>query len=216
MYGDLAELWNMDLGGQAMAAVQDAGRPCIDAPRTMTGASSDKQPTISDYADYGIAPDDPYLNAGVLVLDLEQWRNEGIMAECLELATNRQYESHDQDVLNVVLHGKWLSLPPKWNVVLRVYRLRSFQNGPYGGQEFVECIVDPKIIHFTGSCKPWQRLCMHPMARQYWHYLEQTPWKGASPEEIPLRKSFGRMKWKLEMTIDAAFRRKPAYLSHLR
>ena len=214
VYGDLAELWNMDLKGLAMAAVQDIGRPFIDTGSIIK--TSTKRTTISDYAEHGIAPDDPYLNAGVLVLDLDQWRDEGITPKCLEIAANKQYESHDQDVLNVVLHENWLTLPPKWNVAYQVFRLHSFDQGPYSSPEFVDCVVDPRVLHFTGRAKPWQRLCPHPMTKEYWRFLDQTPWQGASPEPIPIRRSLGRLKWRMEMIVGSALHGKPAYLSHIK
>ncbi len=209
---DLGELWDTDLQGRAMGAVQDIGRPVIDPQ----AHNIPKHTTISDFSHYGIMSDDPYLNAGVLVLDLDKWRRESLGTRCLEVAAHKSYESHDQDVLNIVLHRNWLALPPRWNVAYRVYRLRSFHRGPYTKRDFIACIVKPGIIHFTGSCKPWQRLCLHPMAQLYWEYLRHTPWHGADPEGISLRKSLGRIKWKMEMAVAGTLRGKPAYLDHLK
>jgi len=59
-------------------------------------------------AQAGIAPDDQYFHSGVLVMQLERWRRENILEQCLETGDRfaDRLRSHDQTLLNLVCHGR--------------------------------------------------------------------------------------------------------------
>jgi lipopolysaccharide biosynthesis glycosyltransferase len=90
-----------------------------------------------------------YFNAGVLLLDLQQWRASGITKKCLEFAAKhlRDLIVADQTVLNWVFYeNQFFELDTNYNTAL------------YPTSKTVEPIVAGKIFHFVGSPKPWDFL----------------------------------------------------------
>ena len=55
-----------------------------------------------------------YLNAGVLLINLKQIREDNMTKKFIELS-KKNYLSQDQDVLNVACYGKIITLHPKYN-----------------------------------------------------------------------------------------------------
>jgi lipopolysaccharide biosynthesis glycosyltransferase len=102
-------------------------------------------------------PDNKYFNAGVLVINTNVWRHLEITEKGLEVAAKRgdTLIAYDQDILNILLVDKWLSLPTKWN------QMEGHRLG-YMDQE-------PAIVHFLGF-KPWSIHCIHPMKKEYYRY----------------------------------------------
>ncbi|RKP53194.1 glycosyltransferase family 8 protein [Cohnella endophytica] len=95
--GNIAELWETDLQGRAIAAVPD------------TWAASQCQ-TL------GI-PEGVYFNAGIMIADLNKWRAESINLRAMEyIGLNTQLlKYHEQDALNALLYEDWVPLPSTWN-----------------------------------------------------------------------------------------------------
>jgi lipopolysaccharide biosynthesis glycosyltransferase len=148
--GDLRTLWETDLQGFAVAAVRDQG--------------ADKDPRYR--AAIGMSPEMFYFNSGVLLIDLERWRCEGIGGKVIEFSLrypNRM--SHDQCALNGFLQGRCLRLDDKWNAQSILFAHR--ENVP-------ELLTRTAIVHFTNSNKPWRSVRAHPLAPLYLLALSKT------------------------------------------
>lgn len=172
----LRNLWNTDLKGCVLGAVQD---------------------TISDAtkAAVGLMPEERYFNAGMLLIDLAKWREQGTGRKCLSFIKekNGAVVHHDQGVLNGVLRNQWFRLPPCDNLMtihfifIRERMIDYFGENAefYSGNEIVSAKEHPVIIHYTPSftSRPWCRDCKHPLRSLYWENLDKTPWKGAKPEK---------------------------------
>lgn len=167
--GPLFDLWNTNLYGKCIGAIQD------------TIPSSTK-------ASIGLSSKQPYFNAGVLLIDLKQWREDIIGKKCLDLIDSYRgcVTHHDQGVLNGVLNNQWKRLPLKYNV-MTVHYLMSQSNicryykdeAPfYDVLEINEAINKPIIIHFTPSFtnRPWEEKCCHPLRDCYSRVLATSPW----------------------------------------
>ena len=113
----------------------------------------------------GFASEDKYFNSGVMLINLDKWRKEEIGETTINFIEQNpdKIKMWDQDGLNVVLKGKWLELPQQWNQTSRI-----FEQNPF---------TIPSIIHYTGSLKPWNYHCQHPLKSEYFHYLKKTPWR---------------------------------------
>lgn len=85
----ITELWNTSLDGYAMAAIEELGCSLPDVYKRL---GYDKK--------YG------YFNAGVLLINLQYWREHNLTREfLLYIAENyEKLKAHDQDVLNALLH----------------------------------------------------------------------------------------------------------------
>jgi len=142
------------------------------------------EPVRTDNILHRLGMPDPqeYFNAGVMLMNLEQWREEEIGTRARKLiAQHHNTIQHDQDVLNVLLHGKWARLHPRWNQTRGVFRVWKSDRVAYSQDELKVCKEDPAIVHFTGVLKPWHAFDDHPFRAEYYHYLQKTPWRNSRP-----------------------------------
>lgn len=88
-----------------------------------------------------------YFQAGVLVIPLHSWREQGILQRFLEVMANEQEHIQwwDQDVLNIALRDRWQRLPIWCNVCEAVYKALP--------PPLIE--AQAALIHYSGSRKPW-------------------------------------------------------------
>jgi lipopolysaccharide biosynthesis glycosyltransferase len=181
--GDLARLWAEPQRGLPVLAVRDAGAPTVSSPRGLV-----------NFRELGLAPEVPYLNAGVMSLDLCGWREERLGERLL-----RYLESHahavrwwDQDALNAVLAGRWGELDPRWNQIPQCWEPAAGDTGPFPPALRELAIRDPWIVHFSTWSKPWHWGCTHPERERFFEVLDRTEWAGWRP-----RRSFrDTLLWK--------------------
>jgi lipopolysaccharide biosynthesis glycosyltransferase len=153
---DPSELYDMDIRDVAIAAVQDAGVPTV----------SSRPWGIADYREAGLAPETPYFNSGVMLLNTKHWREEQIAKQVMDFtqAHRNTVKLWDQDGLNAVLAGKWKAVDPAWNCIVEsLSGLGVRPSGDGGRLQMYELFCQPKILHFAGQ-KPWQKDCTHPRA----------------------------------------------------
>ena len=114
----------------------------------------------------GIA-DDAYVNSGIMVLNLDYWREHGVTAKCMQwLESNPEIALlPDQDAINVVLRGAKKDIDIKWNL------------NPLSFSTFEGLSKHPaRILHFTGPVKPWQKWYDFDVQAIYSKYVAFTPW----------------------------------------
>ena len=145
--GDLAPLWETDLGGASLAAVRDSGtiywRPV--PARRHPG----------------------YFNSGVMLLDLAKMRRTGATARLFE-AKRRGVEEGtaklvDQNVLNEVFDGDVRHVSIRWNCLLVNLKRAEGRWTPedirrrYGEtvRDFDDLVAKATIWHFSSKDKPW-------------------------------------------------------------
>ena len=163
---DLQELFVTDLGSNIVAGVPDIARI-----------------TQKSYLDYLGFNGDFYYNAGVLVLDLKQMRQENITQQLINYAQHRQNLWFvDQDVLNMVLQKRIKKLSYKYNcgAVSYVeadppssfveYLWARITRRGWNGSTFIELYADELpffyrklfqdvvVLHYLGGPKPWQNM----------------------------------------------------------
>lgn len=154
--GDIAELFNYDLGGKTIGAVAD----CFQRERR-----EHLQKLLESTEDF------MYFNSGVILIDLDLWREHGIEEKLLAVVRKSPEKLYfaDQDALNIVLAGDCKELPLKYNFIAAALETE----GAY--QEHT--VYNPFIIHFAAGGKPWYYFSSLPYQREYLHYVEKTPWK---------------------------------------
>lgn len=161
----LKELWNMNLDGIAVG--------------TVTDMAEDKH----DYKRLGYDKKYGYFNAGVLLINLDYWRENNMKSVFFNLIANepQRIVLHDQDVLNITLYNKKKDLSFIYNA----------QSGFFHHQEHTElgkkyneywpqlkqAIIDPAIIHYTDKIKPWHIEDSHPYGYEFIKYYKQTEWR---------------------------------------
>lgn len=153
--GSLAELWAIDLAGRACGAVADPGVAPDGFARR-----------------FGLTGTGQYLNAGMLLIDMDRARQTGFLGAALQhlLDGDLPIEFGDQDALNLVLWQQWTHLDPTWNF----QRKFLYDDFEYASKHRAL----PRIIHFTETAKPWSAEEWHPLAWLYWQNLRRTPFHG--------------------------------------
>lgn len=111
-------------------------------------------------------------NAGVLMFNLKRWRETNLADSVLIYLKKNvdQLPFLEQDALNVLCENKWHRLDSAWNVASHSINRAGvgFKNKLF--------FLKPRIIHFSGSKKVWQKESRHPYKRLYRKYAEMTDW----------------------------------------
>lgn len=156
------KLWKIDLSGYALAGVEDYnGKPLAIRQN--------------------LAESDLYINAGMLLMNLEYLRNMDFQTTALSYIKEHKtsLRNHDQDVLNVILSQKKLILPCRWNMskqFLQKEHKKDFHSFfSYSAADLYEGIMHPGIIHFmeAGASKPWYKECKVPFHENYEKYADE-------------------------------------------
>jgi lipopolysaccharide biosynthesis glycosyltransferase len=189
---DLAPLWEAEMGGAPLLAARDYSAPVVGAPYG-----------LPNHAALGLAADTPYLNSGVLLMDLRRWREEEIARRVLEY-TRRHADLvryADQDGINAVLAGTWGELDPRWNVPVYVGSDALFaaeEGAPHGEAHRAarhRLLREAYVWHFVGGRKPWERGCGLPGQPAWLRALSRSGWY-APHEVLPrLRRWALRADW---------------------
>ena len=170
--GDISELFNQDITGYMAGVIED-----IVAKEQLQKLSMKS---------------DKYFNSGVLLLNLEEIRKTNFISEILEYFNKNIdiIEFHDQDILNGIWDGKVKFLDDRFNAQSYYF----FQKKRYKKMG-IKQMQNPVIIHFTGSLKPWQIYCNHPLWMEYFKYLQLTPYKLNIPNllEFNIKRVFAKM-----------------------
>ena len=161
--GKIDELVNTDLENCLLGAIEDS-------------PNADRQKRLDLPDKYG------YFNAGVLLLNLKYWREHQIMKKSISFIKRspEKIRQHDQDVLNVVADGHWKRISFKWNMLNTFFFRRPVVEDKYL-KEVEDCKRDVRIAHFSGGVKPWMAWEKHPYHKEYYKYIEYTPWRGYRP-----------------------------------
>jgi len=109
-----------------------------------------------------------YFNSGMCIFNIELFNETYPSSKLLELAASRDWNFHDQDVLNFIAEGKTFLLPYNWNYIPiehKKYLQKSFQN------EYYDAEKNPKIIHY----KPWDCNNYITHFELFWKYATRTP-----------------------------------------
>ena len=117
---DLWEMWTVDMGTALLAAVPD---PCLHKALENMGQGHKDQwaRKVAQYsAELGI-PTERYFNAGVLLLDLDGIRREGLFDQALRMVWKEPRLFHpDRDAINKLFFHKIVFLSQKCNYIVLI------------------------------------------------------------------------------------------------
>lgn len=129
--GNPARLMRADMLGRAVAAVRD-NRQWRTPGRK-----------VREFKLLG-QPAHPYFNAGVVMIDTEEFAAQDLPARAAHFARNHLAGmGRDQALMNGILAGDWAEVSPLWN-----WQFTS-------ASMHLTAMADPCLIHFIGSRKPW-------------------------------------------------------------
>lgn len=93
-----------------------------------------------------------YVCAGVLMLNLDYWREHRLKYKILEYGTVNTLKFLDQDAINYICHSSKIILDPEYGVLVPYFINRDFINAYK--KDINRLFYQPKIIHFAGY-SPW-------------------------------------------------------------
>lgn len=191
---DLGDLWEIKMN-HAIGATLDAHIGWASSPSMW-------RPWIEE----GLDPLTPYLNTGMLLIDVDRWNTQELTERVIEKLSQYQLPCVDQDAINLVLKGNFDELPPKYNS-MPYHLLSSFRyvDALTPQREIEAALIDPNIVHFHRSFlgKPWEIACAHP-GKNLWRSLanEVRPkWRKSLDIKGLARR--GAAKWAKMLQLDS-------------
>ncbi|MCA9240391.1 MAG: glycosyltransferase family 8 protein [Planctomycetales bacterium] len=166
---DIRQLFEIDLEGHAFSAMPDYG-----VARWVKRSPKDKQ-YFDDLT--GGRPAEQYFNAGVLVMDLAEWRRQRITEQTEAVIRSSGHLRYaDQCALNVVAEGRFRRLPERWNLFsIHGSAAKDPLLSPQKRQALREAYANPSLVHYICE-KPWTPFPM-PYKRDFTTVLRRSPWK---------------------------------------
>ena len=165
----LEELWDTDISGYDIAGVLDIisakNKKCI-----------------------GLKEEEPYFNAGMLLINLKKWRKDNIEQKMIDFVQQHDGKVcyHDQGTINGVcvnkkiLHPRYNAMTPFFVMTLKQLKHYHSLKNYYTEKELLEARKKPVFIHFTPylTDRPWVKGNLHPLRKLYQKQMAETPWKG--------------------------------------
>lgn len=144
--GDIADLFSTDLGKYILGAVEDCG-------------SSDYIEKCKKNIEIDL--NSVYFNAGVLVIDLEKWRDKEVSKSLFQIENKYRGEllCNDQDILNKYFENNYMTLDKKYNSL--------------------DLNKDTVLRHYYGPVKPWHfhpDICYKKLEefKHFWNFASKT------------------------------------------
>ncbi|MDO4392874.1 MAG: glycosyltransferase family 8 protein [Bacillota bacterium] len=166
---DIAKLFEIELDDVILGACRDITGICINY-----GPDGEKRVEYQKSV-LGIDDTDDYFIAGTMVYNLDVLRNEISSSQLMEMACTRNWNQHDQDIMNRVCRGgKARIIDASWNVMADYGSNKYLPDSLF--DEWIRSEKNPKIIHYGGSWKPWRMDTYRD--EFFWKYAAKTPfWK---------------------------------------
>lgn len=136
----------------------------------------------------GLNGNSPYINAGVLLIDLKRLRGLNVKKLIADFFVKYKKTMFfaDQDVLNGIFGGNIGCLHPRFNVMSILYNYSYEQllllrrpTNYYEESEIEVAKENPVIVHFTTNMtqiRPWYEGSTHPYSKEFDKYLRLSPW----------------------------------------
>jgi lipopolysaccharide biosynthesis glycosyltransferase len=166
--GDVSAIFRLDMGARALAA----------RPMGQTWAETKQEHKDwwhSRFQALGMTPPYRYFNAGVMLIDVGNWNRQQLTRRALDFIRKNADICilPEADALSALLNGDLLALSHIWN------------GRPPGPANFAGDCLQPIILHYSGSVKPWMRFRKRKglfqdieVYRLYQDFLRDTPWQG--------------------------------------
>ncbi|MFC6177528.1 glycosyltransferase family 8 protein [Companilactobacillus huachuanensis] len=144
---DIAEFYELDLAGNLLAA----------APDTFAADNTESV----EYVEKALGiPIRQYFNSGVLLMDLERFREVKFADRFLNFLNTYQLDvlAADQDYLNLMTLGKVLILGRTWNTTPTTQKVND---------------INPHIVHYCLFYKPWHYRDVQNRS-YFWKYAQKS------------------------------------------
>ena len=143
--GNISKLYNIDLKDNILAGARDLYIENMNYVNKI-----------------GLGDDDLYVNAGILLMNLDLMRREKIGNKLIKTTEKMagKIKFNDQDVLNIVCNKRIIEIDSIYN-----YTSNNLNKEPKKSTK-------AKIIHYTGENKPWLIDTKHKLKNIWWKYYK--------------------------------------------
>lgn len=149
---NLLDLWVQRPKDRAVSGVPDYGGPTISC-----------RESLPNWQELGLPADAPYLNSGVLLINLDRWRRNEYSSRILEYSVRHRDINRyaDQDGINAILCNDCHVVEPKWNIPIYIEfdnlfaQIESTPFKAWAAENRSSLLASGGILHFLGGRKPW-------------------------------------------------------------
>ena len=165
LYVDADTLCAVDVSG--LNTLDMGTAPAGLVPEAQLAGAADRVVAVQ----LGNSPVEPYFNAGIILVNVAEWRRQRVTERAMEYIAMHNPSFHDQSALNVVLHGNVISLDEHFNCITNMRKhwpaLRQIP-GQTG-----------RLFHFVDYPKPWDLggEFVNPQFRLWRSVLDKTAMK---------------------------------------
>lgn len=172
-FADVAALFDCDLQGMPLGSSTD-----FHYAAQSYGCRTEEARVRTDYVRQilGIQRGEQYILSGMLVMELQKIRVAVSAKQLMETARARQWQWHDQDVINYVFCDQICLLDPAWDIYTVDPLVADLPEDLQASWQ--KAVAHPNIFHFAGSnAKPWQRYCPE-YGKEFWQVARRTSFYG--------------------------------------
>lgn len=172
---DIAELMEIDLGGNYIAAVTELA---VEFERRVN-----KKFGVYIETQLQLAADMPCIYSGLLVFNRKAWHDCNLTGKIISFLEGKKLRCPDQDAITAVCKGKITYLRQGWTCVILKDRIKRFARHIKKGSapkleallgEWEEaCRSNHAVVHYNGAVKPWHSLHVF-LGEKWWYYARKT------------------------------------------
>lgn len=159
---DLSDLFMTELSEKPLAAVLDSGQLYSSRFKKFAGR---------------------YFNSGVLLMNLEYFRENGLVDKLIEEKRNlKDYSLMDQHVFNIVFSDNFVELPIEYNFLytnlsraaekFTIESLNELYHSDYDNLN--DILLEASIVHFASKDKPW-KFSNVPFSDEWYEMYRSSP-----------------------------------------
>jgi lipopolysaccharide biosynthesis glycosyltransferase len=147
---DLSELFKVEIGNNSIGGVYDEeGEKTSSITKIKNGQ---------------------YINTGVLILNLDELRNNQFFQRCTEIHNKYRNEITwgDQCIINKYGEGGKMLISPNWNFCFSIQK-----NLRIPATDIISKFKAAYVVHFIGVIKPWSINCPTHLGDFWWGYAHE-------------------------------------------
>jgi lipopolysaccharide biosynthesis glycosyltransferase len=185
--GSIKEFYNVNMEDNLVAAVPEAG--------VYGRATSVEDIEI-------VRNCNKYINAGIMLINLDQWRTENtndVVAKKIRIY-NKEWDNQEQSIFNYALSDRFKYVHLRYNYYTS-FHFESYEDinkhtdvgKVFLKEEYEEAKMKPIILHFIGVpyVRPWYANNISPFSDLYLSYYKKSPYNSLPLESFPRNPQFG-------------------------
>lgn len=168
---DIKKLYDVDIENYPLAATEES---LLSAQLGFLNKEKDYEYFRNDL---GIEDVDRYLQAGIMLFNIKEFRKNSYAETLLDMVMTHKYKIVEQDAFNKLFWNKYLQIDKHWNwtpMQTHMKEMNYIENMSQKIRKRYLEVKEPKIIHYADREKPWVNVETE-MAHIWWNHARKTP-----------------------------------------